>query len=403
MAEKSLCKMKKIAVIGLGYVGLPLSVLLSRNYSVVGVDVNEKRISDLNRGICFIDEEDFQLEFRSSHVKQNFSAKKSPEGADVFIIAVPTPVTKDKKADLSYVDSALESILPHLKKGNLVIIESTVPPLTAAAAKKTIEAKTGLKVPEDVLLAHCPERVLPGNTLHELINNSRIIGGVDKVSTEAATEAYASFTKGEMVKTDATTAEFCKLIENAFRDVNIAFANELSLMAKKLGIDVKEAISIANKHPRVNIHSPGIGVGGHCIPIDPWFLVEADKKHTTVIQASRKVNDAMPHITAEKIMAAVKKVQSPKIVTVGLSYKPNVGDLRESPALEIVKILKEKGFSVADYDPLIEGKKYDSLVAVAKGADCLVILMAHAVVKKELEESANSIKSSMRTPIIVRF
>ncbi len=403
MAEKSLCKMKKIAVIGLGYVGLPLAVLLSRTYAVVGVDVNERRISDLNRGICFIDEEDFQLEFRSSHVKKNFSAKKSPESADVFIIAVPTPVTKDKKADLSYVDLALESILPHLRKGNLIIIESTVPPLTAVAAEKTIEGKAQLKVPEDVLLAHCPERVLPGNTLKELINNSRIVGGVDSASTEAAAEIYASFTKGEIVKTDATTAEFCKLIENAFRDVNIAFANELGLMAEQLGINIKEAISIANRHPRVNIHSPGIGVGGHCIPIDPWFLVEADKRHTTVIQASRNVNDAMPHITAGKIIAAVKNVKRPKIVTIGLSYKPNVGDFRESPAIEAVKILRENGHEVADYDPLIEGKRYGSLEAAAKGADCLVILVEHDVVRKEMEESADKIKSAMKTPLIVRF
>ncbi len=403
MAEEDLFKMKKISVIGLGYVGLPLAVLLSRNYSVVGVDVNERRISDLNKGICFIDEADFQLEFKSSRVKQNFAAKKSPETSDVFIIAVPTPVNKDKTADLSYVDSALNSILPCLKKGNLVIIESTVPPLTAAAAKKTIEQKTALKVPDDVLLAHCPERVLPGNTLRELINNSRIVGGVDSASTEAAAEIYASFTKGEIVKTNATTAEFCKLIENAFRDVNIAFANELSLMAEKLGINVKEAISIANRHPRVNIHSPGIGVGGHCIPIDPWFLVEADKKNTTVIQAARKVNDSMPHVTVGKIIAAVKNVKSPKIVAIGLSYKPNVGDLRESPAIEVVKILRDDGFEVADYDPLIEGKGYESLAAVAKGADCLVILVEHAVVKQELELSADKIKSAMKTPIIVRF
>ncbi len=395
--------MKKIAVVGLGYVGLPLAVLLSRNYAVVGVDVNEKRVSDLNRGICFIDEADFQQEFKSGHVRENFSAKNSPEAADVFIIAVPTPVTVDKKADLSYVDSALESILSHLRKGNLVIIESTVPPLTTADASKIIKAKKGLTVPEDVLLAHCPERVLPGNTLHELINNSRIVGGVDKASTEAAAEIYASFTKGEIVKTDATTAEFCKLIENAFRDVNIAFANELGLMAEQLGINIKEAISIANRHPRVNIHSPGIGVGGHCIPIDPWFLVEADRDYTTVIQASRKVNDWMPYITAGKVMAAVKGVTQPRIVTIGLSYKPNVGDLRESPAIEIVKILREKGYAVADYDPLIEGKKYDSLESAAKGADCLVILVEHAVVRKELEESEKNINSSMRTPIILRF
>ncbi len=395
--------MKKIVVVGLGYVGLPLAVLLSRNYSVVGVDVNERRVSDLSRGICFIDEADFQREFKSSHVKKNFAAKKSPESADVFIIAVPTPVTSDKKPDLSYVDSALAAILPHLRKGNLVIIESTVPPLTTENARKTIEAKAGLKVPEDVLLAHCPERVLPGNTLTELINNSRIVGGVDSASTAASAEIYASFTKGEIVRTDATTAEFCKLIENAFRDVNIAFANELSLMAERLGINIKEAISIANRHPRVNIHSPGIGVGGHCIGVDPWFLVAADKEHTAMIQESRRVNDSMPEITAEKIIAAVKKVKSPEIVTVGMSYKPNVGDLRESPAIEVVKLLREKGFSVKDYDSLIEGKKYSSLAEAAKGSDCLAILVEHSRVLDELASKEAEIKAAMRTPVILRF
>ncbi len=395
--------MRKIAVIGLGYVGLPLAVLLSRSCSVVGVDVNERRVSELNRGVCFIDEADFRQEFKSSHVNRNFVAKNSPEAADAFIIAVPTPVTKEKKPDLSYVYSALESIVPLLKKGNLVIIESTVPPLTAAAAEKAIEAKTGLKVPEDVLLAHCPERVLPGSTLRELTNNSRIIGGIDSASAEAAAEIYASFTKGEIVKTDATTAEFCKLIENSFRDVNIAFANELGLMAEKLGIGVKEAISIANRHPRVSIHSPGIGVGGHCIPIDPWFLVEADKNHTTLIQAARRVNDSMPEVTAEKIISAVKKVKSPKIVTIGLSYKPDVGDLRESPAIEVVRLLKGKGFGVTDYDPVVEGKKYDSLAAAAKGADCLAILVEHSCVLKELASKEAEIKAEMRTPMLLRF
>ncbi len=387
--------MKKIAVVGLGYVGLPLAVLLSRNYSVVGVDVNERRISDLNNGICFIDEEDFRMEFKSSHVKKNFVAKKSPEAADVFIIAVPTPVTANKKPDLSYVDSAVKSILPLLKKGNLLIIESTIPPLTTAKIKK--------RVPEGVLLAHCPERVLPGNTLNELISNSRIVGGVDSDSTEAAAEIYASFTKGEIVKTDATTAEFCKCIENAFRDLNIAFANELSLVAEKIGININEAISIANKHPRVNIHKPGVGCGGHCLPLDPWFIVSVDKEHTKLIQAARKVNDGMPQVTVERILRALSKVKNPKIVTIGLSYKPDVGDLRESPAIEIVHLLKKAGYDVHDYDYLIKGKGYSSLASIAKGADCLAILVEHSGALKELASKEAEIKAAMRTPIILRF
>lgn len=387
--------MKKIAVVGLGYVGLPLAVLLSRNYSVVGVDVNERRVSDLSMGICFIDEADFQREFKSTHVKRNFSAKKSPEGADVFIIAVPTPVTADKKPDLSYVESAFRSIRPLLKEGNLLIIESTIPPLTTAGMKK--------QLPEGVLLAHCPERVLPGNTLHELVNNSRIVGGIDEASTEAASEIYSSFTKGEIVKTDATTAEFCKCIENAFRDLNIAFANELSLVAEKIGISINEAISIANKHPRVNIHKPGVGCGGHCLPLDPWFIVSVDKEHTKLIQAARKVNDGMPQVTVERTLRALSKVKNPKIVAIGLSYKPDVADLRESPAIEIVNLLKKASYDVNDYDPLIEGKGYSSLALIAKGADCLAILVEHSCVLKELASKEAEIKASMRTPIILRF
>lgn len=387
--------MKKVAVIGLGYVGLPLAVLLSRSYSVVGIDVNESRVSDLNNGICFIDEPDFLQEFKSSHVGQNFSAKKSPEDADVFIIAVPTPVTAGKKPDLSYVDSAFDSIKPRLKKGNLLIIESTIPPLTTAKIKK--------QVPEGVLLAHCPERVLPGNTLHELINNSRIVGGIDAASTEAAAEIYASFTKGEIVKTNATTAEFCKCVENAFRDVNIAFANELSLVAEKIGISISEAISIANKHPRVNIHKPGVGCGGHCLPLDPWFIVSVDEQHTKLIQTARNVNDGMPQVTVERTLRALAKVKNPKIIAVGLSYKPDVSDLRESPAIEIVRLLKKAGCDVHDYDPIIKGKGYSSLASIAKSADCLAILVEHSSVLEELSSKEAEIKAAMRTPIILRF
>lgn len=882
---------KKIVVMGLGYVGLPLAVLLSRNFKVVGVDVNRKRVEELKAGRCFIDEKDVKAEFAGPAVQANFTAKTAPEAGDVFIIAVPTPVNKDKSPGLAYVDAGLKSILPLMQKGNLVILESTVPPLTTRKMEETIEKATRLKVPEDILLAHCPERVLPGNSFYELINNNRIVGGVDKRSTDAAAEVYSSFVKGEIVRTDSTTAEFCKCIENAFRDMNIAFANELSLMAENIGINIKEAIEIANKHPRVSIHKPGIGVGGHCfdgshgvfvkhpqtgtffftlkelfehfypydstpmtpikllgrivsqksgqvalsthfllkrdrnvlffpknlevisydlksnkasfrkvvamsrratdsllaikashgyilkvtdkhpiiihsngalsvkfasevnvgdmlvlsrkipeipqtseidilgavlkyapemadkirvkpvkalvksfashlsfikpikqhdyyrynylplsvflkveknlniprselvlftgrgpsaghipailkidgdfarllgyylsegcltkdskndvaaiigklgikcsfwkdpkwnnlhikissyvlslifkevlhcgtncydmqipkqmffsnpeirlevlkglmrgdggvshkdeknhyfkngreyvhnnnrivvsyftssdvlfqqvllillengivpgiekrngllritgkdnvlklndvfageksskiaaylakmrkdvnhytyelhdefvtikvenivkepvaevyslevkstntlltnnglvahncIPLDPWFLVAVDKRNTTMIQSARKINDHMPHVTADKIAAAVAKIKNPKIVTIGLSYKPDVGDLRESPAVEVVHILRGKGFDVSDFDPLIEGKKYSSLAAAAKGADCLAILVEHSAAINELELKEKEIKAAMKSPIIVRF
>ena len=235
------------------------------------------------------------------------------------------------------------------------------------------------------------------------MNNSRIIGGVSKKSSEAAKEIYSSFVKGEIFLTDDVTAEFCKLIENAYRDVNIAFANELSLVAEKMGIDIKEAINIANKHPRVNILNPGIGVGGHCIPIDPWFIREVDEENTKMILASRQVNDKMPEIIAGKIKKKVKGLKNPKLIIVGLAYKANTDDIRESPSLKIADILKKEGYGLEMYDPLIEKYSYSSISEIVKGADCLVVLVEHEVVKKELESKIDEIKKNMQTPLILRF
>lgn len=272
--------MKKVVVIGLGYVGLPLALLLAKKHKVVGVDLSEELIRNLQKGETSITEEDVKVLVKSKCASQNFQAQTAPEEADIFVICVPTPLTTDQNAELEQVKRASEAIAPYLKKGNLVILESTVPPQCCKTfLKPLIEKHSGFRVPEDVLLAHCPERVLPGNSIHELTHNNRIIGGMDAASAKAAKNIYRSFVKGEILLTGDVTAELCKLAENAYRDVNIAFANEISLIAGSFHVDPKEVIWLANKHPRVSIATPGIGVGGHCLPVDPWFLRKPGDDH----------------------------------------------------------------------------------------------------------------------------
>lgn len=396
--------MKKIVVMGLGYVGLPMALLLARCNKVIGVDINAKLLKQLKAREIFIAEDDVREAFDSPIVRKNFHVQATLEEADVFIIAAPTPINASKTADLSHVKSTTEAIAPYLRKGNLVILESTAPPLTCRTVlKPMIEGMTRFKVPQDILLAHCPERVLLGNTIFELTHNCRIIGGIDPNSAELAQEIYRSLVKGEMFLTDDVTAEFCKVIENAYRDVNIAFANEISMIAAGINVDINEAIFLANKHPRVLIHQPGIGVGGHCIPIDPWFITQIDKEHSTLIQTARMINDAMPAVTAHKVRDSVSGIHHPRIVAVGMAYKPNTADMRESPSLEVVRILREDGYDVLSFDPLVADKSYDSLARAVNGADCLVILVEHDVVIKELESNLDNIKAAMRTPIILRF
>jgi len=282
----------------------------------------------------------------------NLKVQNSPEEADVFIIAVPAPVTKDKKADLQFVKSAAESILPILRKENLVILESTSPPGTTKDFLAPILARSGLKIGEEVYLAYCPERVLPGRILEELIENDRVIGGINLKSAQKAQELYKTFVTGHIFLTDATTAEMVKLMENTYRDVNIALANEFALICEKLGINVWEAIELANKHPRVNIHKPGPGVGGHCIPIDPWFIVALAPETARLIRTARDVNDSKPEHVLNKIRDAINTFsmahpeKSSSDVTValfGLTFKPDTDDLRESPSVKIVWALEEQG------------------------------------------------------------
>ncbi len=397
---------KTIVVVGTGYVGLPAALMLAKaGHDVVGVDINENIVRAINEGVMRIKEADLQRLMDDPEVKANLRAQSTPCEGDVFIIAVPTPLDHRKKAaDLSYVDDAVQSIIPYLRPGNLVIIESTIPPLTCRERiTPMIEKATGLVVGQTLYLAHCPERILPGDIFHEIVYNDRIIGGINEKTCDLAAEVYASFVKGELYKTDDVTAELVKLMENTYRDVNIALANEFSAVAETLGVDGREAIRLANKHPRVDILNPGIGVGGHCIAIDPWFIKEVDPSNSRLIFTSRLINDEMPARIAAKIRRRVRDVRNPKLVVIGAAYKPNVDDPRESPAVEIVSLLREDGYDVAHYDPLIEGMEYPSLVEVCRGADMLAILVPHTVVVEELERDRPRIEQVMRTPIIERY
>lgn len=395
-----------IVVVGTGYVGLPAALMLAKaGHRVVGVDINENLVRAINEGVMHIREDKLQALIQDPVVKANLHAQFTPCEGDVFIIAVPTPLDERKKiADMSYVDEAVESIIPYLRPGNLVIIESTIPPLTCRErVTPQIEGKTNLKVGETLYLAHCPERILPGDIFHEIVYNDRIIGGINETTQDKAAAVYASFVQGALYKTDDVTAELVKLMENSYRDVNIALANEFNAVAETLGIDGRTAIQLANKHPRVDILMPGIGVGGHCIPIDPWFIKEVDPSNSRLIFTSRLINDEMPHKIAAKIRRAVRDVAAPKIVVVGAAYKPNTEDLRESPALEVVDLLREDGYTIAHYDPRVEGMEYSTLADACRDADMLAILIPHSEVIAELERERASIERAMRTPVIERY
>ena len=337
----------RIAVHGLGYVGLPVAgVLASRGFDVTGIDISPHIVDTINSGKIHIVEPDLEMVVHAAVSSGKLRATLEPAPADVFIIAVPTPFTADKQPDVSYIQKAVKAIAPQLKKGDLVVLESTSPVGMTEKIRDWIgEQRPDLVAPQadkdeaDIHIAHCPERVLPGSVLRELVDNDRIIGGISVRCAEHAEELYQNFVRGEIHLTNARTAELAKLVENAFRDVNIAFANELSNICDELDINVWELISLANKHPRVNILSPGPGVGGHCIAVDPWFIIAAAPKKSKVIRAAREVNDGKPEIIIEKVRVAARKLRAPVVACFGLSYKRDIDDLRESPAMHIVEQL----------------------------------------------------------------
>ncbi|WP_374079902.1 UDP-N-acetyl-D-mannosamine dehydrogenase [Bdellovibrio bacteriovorus] len=400
----------RVCVVGLGYIGLPTAAILaSRGVEVIGLEINSHVVETINKGDIHIVEPGLDVVVRTAVMSKKLRATKTPETADAYLIAVPTPFKGDHVPDVSYVESASKALAPVLKKGDLIVLESTSPvgttDLMAQWLKKErpdlIFASEGSEQC-DVYLAYCPERVLPGHVLRELIENDRVIGGVNSVSAERAQKLYKIFVEGDCIVTNARTAEMVKLTENSFRDVNIAFANELSLLCDKFNISVWELIQLANRHPRVKILQPGPGVGGHCISVDPWFLVHQAPDEARLIHAARKVNDSKPHFVLEKVEAVSEKFKNPTVAFFGLAFKANIDDLRESPSLDIVEhFSSRRGRSVMAVEPYIDslpkkleesGVQLVDLETAIQNADVLVLLVDHdqfkRVDKKKFEGKA---------------
>lgn len=385
-----------VSVIGLGYIGLPTAAMFaSRKIKVIGVDVNAQAVDTINRGEIHIIEPDLDIAVHAAVTEGYLRATTQPEPADAFLVAVPTPFCGDNHdPDLRYIEAAARAIAPVLSPGNLVVLESTSPVgATEQLADWLAEARPDLSFPQiageqsDIRIAHCPERVLPGKVMQELVHNDRVIGGMTPKCSEAAVALYEIFVEGECITTNARTAEMAKLTENSFRDVNIAFANELSIICDKLDIDVWELIALANRHPRVNILQPGPGVGGHCIAVDPWFIVSKTPNEAKLIRTAREVNDAKPAWIVDKIVGAAKQLSDPLIACMGLAFKPNIDDLRESPSMLIAEeVGRRKLGRLAVCEPHIDelpeslkavGACNISIDAIAK-ADIVVFLTNHS-------------------------
>jgi UDP-N-acetyl-D-mannosaminuronic acid dehydrogenase len=405
-------KFNKICVLGLGYIGLPTaSTFATHGVNVVGVDVSDHVISTLRNGGIHISEPGLQSLVRAAMESGRMKISDMPERADAFIIAVPTPFYHDDKgvyknqeyrlADMRMVIAAAESIVDHLQPGNLVILESTSPPRTTVDLIQPILEKSGLKAGSGFLLAYSPERVLPGRIIQELTENARVIGGINQASSEAGRDLYAKFVIGEIVLTDATTAEMVKLMENTYRDVNIAIANEFSRLAERHGVNIWEAISIANRHPRVKILNPGVGVGGHCISVDPWFLVQAAPDLTELITAARHVNDAQPQFIFNLVKSCIgDNLKGIRIAALGLAFKPDVDDLRESPAIEVASLLAQSGAEVQSYEPYKLDSDVPGVISAAtleeavRDADVLLLLVGHSQFKSLLPTRIRDISSA---------
>jgi UDP-N-acetyl-D-mannosaminuronic acid dehydrogenase len=391
----------KLCVMGLGYIGLPTAVMFAKHgVQVHGVDINEKVVEMLNNKELHIEEPGLPEMLAEVIDNGSLTVSTKPEKADAFIIAVPTPVNPDLTSNVDYVRSATEMILPYIERENLVILESTVPPKTVEDVMIPILEQSGLKIGEELYIAHSPERVLPGRLFEELVTNDRIVGGINEKSSQLTVDLYKRFVKGTIHVTDTTTAEMVKLMENTYRDINIAYANELARIAEKLGFDVWEAIELANCHPRVNIHKPGPGVGGHCIAVDPYFIIDKAPQESKLITLARKINSETPKKVVENIKEIVKEIQNPKIAVLGLAFKGNIDDMRESASLEIIHELKESGFNLSIHDPYVKADldgKVNTVEEAAKEADLLVILTDHDVYKKI---DLRAVKEAMKSPII---
>ena len=384
-------KDKKVSVIGLGYIGLPTAALLSsEGFEVQGMDVSSHVVDTINRGEIHIVEPDLDAYVHSAVFNGMLKASTEVKPADIFILCVPTPFHQNNgipMPNIDYVKAAAKNISGHLKPGNIVILESTSPVGTTDAIKEVL-TNEGVNV-DAIFIAYCPERVLPGKIMFELVQNDRVIGGVNAESTKVVASFYRNFVKGNILETQARTAEMCKLTENSFRDVNIAFANELSMICENNGVNIWELIKLANHHPRVNILQPGTGVGGHCIAVDPWFIVSGDPDNAKLIKQAREVNDSKPNWVAEKIAQKANEIEKadPKVACLGLSFKPDIDDLRESPAIEVVKALKALNFDVICVEPNIETHcdfSIKSMEYALKEADVIAILVAHKEFRSEI-------------------
>jgi UDP-N-acetyl-D-mannosaminuronic acid dehydrogenase len=394
-------KNKVISVVGLGYIGLPTAALLaSQGYKVVGMDISQHAVDTINQGKIHIVEPDLDEFVRSAVTAGRLKASTVPQAGDVYMICVPTPFHEGgaiPQPNIDYVLAATRSIAPFVKPGDLVILESTSPVVTTEKMQAVLSA-AGVKV-EEIYMAYCPERVLPGKIMTELVENDRVVGGVTPASTKAVAEFYRTFVRGEVLETEAKTAEMCKLTENSFRDVNIAFANELSLICDKEGINVWDLIQLANRHPRVNILQPGTGVGGHCIAVDPWFIVARDVENAKLIRIAREVNNHKTDWVIGKIKiaaadATAKSGKKPTIACLGLAFKPDIDDLRESPAQHVADALIDGGYNVIVVEPNIASHPRFSLLSVEQAlemADVLAILVKHR------EFLVPSVKVALRT------
>lgn len=377
----------RLAILGMGYIGLPTAVAIAtRGVDVIGVDINPATVAAVSRGEVPFIEPDLAVGVSGAVAMGRLTATTETPEADAFIIAVPTPFNEDRSADLSYVKAAAEQIAPKLRSGNIVVLESTSPPGTTEKVAEWISAlRPDLKMPRDgengsdIFVAHCPERVLPGRIMIEIVTNDRVVGGLTPKCADKAASIYRLFAQGEILLTDAASAEMAKLVENAYRDVNIAFANELSLISESMHIDVWEVIRLANRHPRVSILSPGPGVGGHCIPVDPWFIVSAAPGLARLIRTAREVNDHRPHHVAEQVVEKAKKFRSPTVACLGLTFKANVDDVRESPAIEVVGLIAA---ALPDTEILISDPYVDTVPKALAGYSNLRLEGAHQAVER---------------------
>jgi len=380
-------KNKLISIVGLGYIGLPTAALLaSKGFAVVGMDINQNTVDTINQGRIHIVEPDLEAFVRAGVIAGRLKASTAPQPGDIYMICVPTPFHEGgaiPQPNIEYVLAATRSISPLIKSGDLVILESTSP-VGTTEHMQTVLREAGINTSE-VHIAYCPERVLPGKIMTELVENDRVVGGVTPTATKLVADFYRTFVRGEVLETDAKTAEMCKLTENSFRDVNIAFANELSLICDKEGINVWSLIQLANRHPRVNILQPGSGVGGHCIAVDPWFIVARDIENARLIRTAREVNNRKTNWVIDKIkIAAVdafaESGKKPTIACLGLAFKPDIDDLRESPALHIAEALNSQGYDVIAVEPNIDSYDGFNIVGLKQaldGADVIAILVKH--------------------------